>query len=41
VSRFQFVADHRDAIEVKQLCTAVEIARSSYYAWEQAAPRPC
>jgi hypothetical protein len=26
---------------VKQLCTAVEIARSSYYAWEQAAPRPC
>jgi transposase InsO family protein len=38
VSRFQFVADHRDAFEVKQLCTTVEISRSSYYAWEQAAP---
>jgi transposase InsO family protein len=37
VSRFQFVADHRDAFEVKQLCTTVEIARSSFYAWEQAA----
>jgi transposase InsO family protein len=38
VSRFQFVADHRDAFEVKQLCTTIEISRSSYYAWEQAAP---
>jgi transposase InsO family protein len=37
VSRFQFVADHRDAFEVKQLCTTIEISRSSYYAWEQAA----
>ncbi len=38
MSRFQFVADHRDAFEVKQLCTTVEISRSSYYAWEAAAP---
>ncbi len=37
MSRFQCVADHRDAFEVKQLCTTVEIPRSSYYAWEQAA----
>jgi len=37
VSRFQFVADHQDAFEVKQLCTAVQIARSSFYAWQQAA----
>lgn len=37
MSRFQFVADHRDAFEVKQLCMTVEISRSSYYAWEQAA----
>ncbi len=37
MSRFQFVADHRDAFEVKQLCTTLEIARSSFYAWEQAA----
>ena len=37
MSRFQFVADHRDAFEVKQLCTAVQIARSSFYAWQQAA----
>jgi transposase InsO family protein len=38
VSRFQFVADHRDAFEVKQLCMTIEVSRSSYYAWEQAAP---
>jgi len=37
VSRFQFVADHRDTFKVKQLCETVEINRSSYYAWEQAA----
>jgi len=36
VTRFQFVADHRDAFEVKRLCQLVEIERSSYYAWEQA-----
>jgi transposase InsO family protein len=33
VSRFQFVADHRDAFEVKWLCAVVEVARSSFYAW--------
>lgn len=33
MSRFQFVADHRDAFEVKWLCEVVEIARSSFYAW--------
>jgi transposase InsO family protein len=33
VSRFQFVADHRDTFEVKWLCVVVEIARSSFYAW--------
>jgi transposase InsO family protein len=33
VSRFQFVADHRHAFEVKWLCSIVEIARSSFYAW--------
>jgi len=37
VSRFQFAADHQDAFEVKQLCAAVQIARSSFYAWQQAA----
>jgi transposase InsO family protein len=37
VSRFQFVADHRDAFEVKWLCTVMEIARSSFYAWWAAA----
>jgi transposase InsO family protein len=37
VSRFQFVADHRDAFEVKWLCAVVEIARSSFYAWLAAA----
>lgn len=38
MSRFQFVADHRDTFEVKQLCETVEINRSSFYAWEKAAP---
>lgn len=33
MSRLQFVADHRDAFEVKWLCAVVEIARSSFYAW--------
>jgi len=33
VSRFQFVADHRDTFEVKWLCAVLEIARSSFYAW--------
>lgn len=38
MSRFQFVADHQDAFEVKRLCELVEIERSSYYAWKAAAP---
>jgi transposase InsO family protein len=37
VSRFQFVADHRDTFEVKRLCKVVQIARSSFYAWLDAA----
>ena len=37
MSRFQFVADHRDAFEVKWLCTVMQIARSSFYAWCAAA----
>ncbi len=37
MSRFQFVADHRDTFEVKWLCKVVEIARSSFYAWLAAA----
>jgi len=39
VSRFQFVADHRDTFEVKRLCQTVEVSRSSFYAWQRAAPR--
>lgn len=38
MSRLQFVADHRDTFEVKWLCEIVEISRSSYYAWLDAAP---
>ncbi len=37
MSRFQFVADHRDTFEVKWLCAVMEIARSSFYAWCTAA----
>ncbi len=38
MSRFQFVADHRDTFEVKRLCEVIEVNRSSFYAWEKAAP---
>jgi hypothetical protein len=38
VTRFQFVADHRDTFEVKRLCEIVDVARSSFYAWLAAAP---
>ena len=37
MSRFQFVADHRNTFEVKWLCEVVEVARSSFYAWLNAA----
>ena len=37
VNRFQFVADHQDAFEVKRLCGVVEVSRSSFYAWLAAA----
>jgi len=39
VSRFQFVADHRDTFEVKRLCEIVEVNRSSFYAWDEAAEK--
>jgi len=32
VNRFQFVADHRNAFEVKRLCEIVQVTRSSFYA---------
>jgi len=38
VSRFQFVADNSATFEVKRLCEAVEVERSSYYAWKAGAP---
>jgi transposase InsO family protein len=38
VTRFQFVADHRDAFEVKRMCEVIEVNRSSFYAWDAAAP---
>jgi transposase InsO family protein len=37
VSRFQFVADHQDTFEVKRLCEVIEVNRSSFYAWQNAA----
>ncbi|MEV6790156.1 IS3 family transposase [Micrococcus luteus] len=39
VNRFQFVVDHTDAYGVKRLCEVIEIARSSFYAWLDAAGR--
>jgi transposase InsO family protein len=38
VSRFQLVADHQHAFEVKRLCETVQVSRSSFYAWLKAAP---
>ncbi len=38
MSRFQFVADNSATFEVKRLCELVEVTRSSFYAWLQAAP---
>jgi len=38
VTRFQFVADHRDTFEVKRMCEVIEVNRSSFYAWDNAAP---
>jgi transposase InsO family protein len=38
VTRFQFVADHQHAFEVKRMCELVEVERSSFYAWCAAAP---
>ncbi len=37
MTRFQFVADHRNAFEVKRLCQTVGVSRSSFYAWADAA----
>ncbi len=37
MNRFQFVEDHKDAYGVKRLCEVIEIARSSFYAWLEAA----
>lgn len=38
MTRFQFVADHLHAFEVKRLCELIEVERSSFYAWRAAAP---
>jgi hypothetical protein len=37
VSRFQFVADHRHALEAKWLCEVIDVACSSFCAWLAAA----
>lgn len=31
MSRFEFVADHRDAFGVKRLCTVLNLSRSGFY----------
>ncbi|WP_051844932.1 hypothetical protein [Streptomyces sp. NRRL S-813] len=33
MSRFEFVADHRDAFGVKRLCTVLNLSRSGFYRW--------
>ena len=39
MNRFQFVEDFKHVWSVKRLCEVIGIARSSFYAWVQAAPR--
>ncbi|HET9689590.1 MAG TPA: IS3 family transposase [Acidimicrobiales bacterium] len=41
MSCFRFVADHRDAYEVKQLCKVVGVSRSGFYAWGRRQVAPC
>ena len=38
MSRFKFVADHRDAFGVKRLCQVLGLSRSGFYRWSAAAP---
>ena len=38
MSRFRFVADHRDSYEVKRLCRLAEVSRSGFYAWSGREP---
>ncbi|WP_405681390.1 MULTISPECIES: IS3 family transposase [unclassified Streptomyces] len=38
VSRFQFVEDHHRAFGVKRLCQVLEVSRSGFYRWREAAP---
>src|SRR4029450_10313582 len=38
VNRFQFVADHRGAFEVKRLCAVLHVSRASFYGWLAGAP---
>lgn len=37
MTRFQFVADHQDTFEVKRMCQVLDVNRSSFYAWQDAA----
>jgi transposase InsO family protein len=37
VNRFQFVEDHKDTFGVKRLCRVLQVARSSFYRWRNAA----
>jgi transposase InsO family protein len=38
VSRFQFVQDHHRVFGVKRLCRVLEVSRSGFYRWREAAP---
>lgn len=38
MTRFQFVDDHQATFEVKRMCEVLEVGRSSFYAWQAAAP---
>ena len=37
MSRFQFVDDHRELFSVKRLCHVLQVSRSGYYRWREAA----
>ncbi|UYZ61195.1 IS3 family transposase [Hymenobacter latericus] len=40
MSRYRFIDRHRAAVPVRKLCTVLQVAPSSYYAWRQRRGQP-
>ena len=35
--KYQFIREHQHQIDVKRLCAVLQVSRSAYYSWQQAA----